>query len=365
MARPAVPAPRVRRTGGPARRTRRGRSSGRFRGPSRTPRHPRRPRAGAAAEGPPRRGVRRARAARGWRRATGSSTRRPICSPSAASTRSACWRSPRRAGVVEKTVFNHFPVKEGLVFDSDPPMRAALLEAVRRRPAGESVAAAAGSFVVAAVALLGSPEAAEGVAAMARVVRGSRTLQIREREILGELTAALAQLIGEEASPTPGRSSRAGGARRPGPVRLAAGAGPRPRAGRRRGAGAARARAAAPGPPRPRAAAVRAGRLRQAAVAPHARELQAAAAAARRGRRRSPVPGEQRDGHHVAVLVGPAAALGAEPPDLGQAPWARGCRCRSPGPWPGSWPRGTRGPPPWPAWRRGRRSSRPRQTTLS
>src|SRR5687768_14316053 len=29
----------------------------------------------------------------------------------------------KRAGVVEKTVFNHFPVKEGLVFDADPPMR--------------------------------------------------------------------------------------------------------------------------------------------------------------------------------------------------------------------------------------------------
>jgi AcrR family transcriptional regulator len=111
----------------------------------------------------------------------------------------------RRAGVVEKTVFNHFPVKEGLVFDSDPPIRAALLDAVRRRPAGESVAAAAGSFVVAAVALLGTPEAADGVARMARVIRGSRTLQVREREILGELTDALAQLIREETSPTPGR----------------------------------------------------------------------------------------------------------------------------------------------------------------
>ena len=54
----------------------------------------------------------------------------------------------RHAGVVEKTVFNHFPVKEGLVFDADPPMRAAILDAVRRRPAGESVSSAAGSFVV-------------------------------------------------------------------------------------------------------------------------------------------------------------------------------------------------------------------------
>jgi AcrR family transcriptional regulator len=109
----------------------------------------------------------------------------------------------RRAGVVEKTVFNHFPVKEGLVFDADPPMRAALLDTVRRRPAGESVSAAAGSFVVGAVSLLGTPEAADGVARMARVVRGSRTLQVREREILGELTDSLAGLIAEETGAQP------------------------------------------------------------------------------------------------------------------------------------------------------------------
>jgi AcrR family transcriptional regulator len=110
----------------------------------------------------------------------------------------------KRAGVVEKTVFNHFPVKEGLVFDADPPMRGALLDAVRRRPAGESVSAAAGSFVVAAVSRLGSPDAASGVADMAKVVRGSRTLQIREREILGALTDALAGLIAEETGARPG-----------------------------------------------------------------------------------------------------------------------------------------------------------------
>jgi AcrR family transcriptional regulator len=110
----------------------------------------------------------------------------------------------RRAGVVEKTVFNHFPVKEGLVFDADPPMRAALLDAVRRRPAGESVAAAAGSFVVAAMSRLGAPEASSGVATMAKVIRGSRTLQIREREILGALTDALAELIAGETRARPG-----------------------------------------------------------------------------------------------------------------------------------------------------------------
>jgi AcrR family transcriptional regulator len=111
----------------------------------------------------------------------------------------------RRAKVVEKTVFNHFPVKEGLVFDADPPMRAALLDAVRRRPAGESVSAAAGSFVVTAVGMLGAPEAADGVARMARIIRGSRTLQVREREIIGELTDALAALIAEETAAQPGR----------------------------------------------------------------------------------------------------------------------------------------------------------------
>ena len=110
----------------------------------------------------------------------------------------------QRAGVVEKTVFNHFPVKEGLVFEADPPVRAALLDAVRRRPAGESVTAAAGSFVVAAMSGLGSEEAATGVASMAVVIRGSRTLQVREREILGELTSALAGLIAEETAAEPG-----------------------------------------------------------------------------------------------------------------------------------------------------------------
>jgi hypothetical protein len=67
------------------------------------------------------------------------------------------------------------------------------------------VSAAAGSFVVAAVGLLGTPEAADGVAWMARVIRGSRTLQVREREILGELTDALAALIAEETSARPGQ----------------------------------------------------------------------------------------------------------------------------------------------------------------
>jgi AcrR family transcriptional regulator len=110
----------------------------------------------------------------------------------------------QRAGVVEKTVFNHFPVKEGLVFEADPPMQAALLDAVRRRPVGESAAAAAGTFIVAACSRLGDPAATATVAEMARVIRGSRTLQVREREILGQLTDALTEQITLETRAEPG-----------------------------------------------------------------------------------------------------------------------------------------------------------------
>jgi hypothetical protein len=39
---------------------------------------------------------------------------------------------------------------------------------------------------------------------MARVIRGSRTLQVREREILGELTDALAEQITLETRAAPG-----------------------------------------------------------------------------------------------------------------------------------------------------------------
>ncbi|WP_369131070.1 TetR/AcrR family transcriptional regulator [Modestobacter roseus] len=111
----------------------------------------------------------------------------------------------QRAGVVEKTVFNHFPVKEGLVFEADPPMRGALLDAVRQRRPGLSAPAAAGGFIVAAISQLGSAEAADGVGEMARVIRGSRTLQVREREILGALTDALAAEFAVETGTEPGR----------------------------------------------------------------------------------------------------------------------------------------------------------------
>ena len=61
------------------------------------------------------------------------------CSPSAASTPSPSPRSPRAADVSEKTVFNHFPAKEDLVFAGGEERLAALIEAIRTRPPGTSV----------------------------------------------------------------------------------------------------------------------------------------------------------------------------------------------------------------------------------
>src|SRR5258708_14847985 len=45
----------------------------------------------------------------------------------------------RAAGVSEKTVFNYFPAKEDLVFEGGQERRAALIEAVRNRPAAASL----------------------------------------------------------------------------------------------------------------------------------------------------------------------------------------------------------------------------------
>src|ERR1700744_1679914 len=43
------------------------------------------------------------------------------------------------AQVPRQTLFNYFPTKEDLLFDRDPEIRAAILAAIRDRPAGISV----------------------------------------------------------------------------------------------------------------------------------------------------------------------------------------------------------------------------------
>jgi AcrR family transcriptional regulator len=100
------------------------------------------------------------------------------------------------ADVSEKTVFNYFPAKEDLVFSRRAEGRAALLEAVRSRPAGTSVAE---PFRAATAAFLDEVERGpvEAVVALPRLVRGSKTL--RDRLFVGweEEAAVLTPLIAE------------------------------------------------------------------------------------------------------------------------------------------------------------------------
>ena len=169
------------------------------------------------------------------------------------------------------------------------------------------------------MSLLGSPGGGRRASAqMARVIRGSRTLQVREREILGELTDALAELIAEETGARPGQvepwlaahavlglyASLLELAR----DRVLAGVG---------GLGAGR-RAAPSGPARPVAAAVRPRGLRQAAVTWRAR--------LRSSRPERPVDGDL--GSRVAARLLAAGHPGIESTAARAAAGRRGRRGR-------------------------------------
>jgi AcrR family transcriptional regulator len=95
----------------------------------------------------------------------------------------------RAADVAEKTVFNHFPAKEDLLFVRGAERRAALVEAVRRREPGVPVI---DLFRAATTAFLDDVEhgSVEEIVAVPRLVVASPTL--RDRLFVGwEREAAL------------------------------------------------------------------------------------------------------------------------------------------------------------------------------
>ncbi len=106
----------------------------------------------------------------------------------------------RAAEVSEATVFNYFPAKEDLVYARLASFEDEMLTAVRARPRGQSVVAAFGQFVVEPRGLLASRDADAGptIAAVTRLIVGSRALLARERELWDDYTANLAALIAEE-----------------------------------------------------------------------------------------------------------------------------------------------------------------------
>ena len=95
------------------------------------------------------------------------------------------------ADVSEKTVYNYYPTKEDLFFDEVPDRERALVEAVRNRRAGESVAAALERLQVAACGRMCS----RGFATFARIIEDSPALQAKELEVMARLTDALAGAI--------------------------------------------------------------------------------------------------------------------------------------------------------------------------
>jgi AcrR family transcriptional regulator len=102
----------------------------------------------------------------------------------------------READVSEGTVFNYFPTKEELFYGQMESFEAALVDAVRERPAGESVPEAFRRFVL--EQSRGLAERADLIEAAMRVINASPALQAREREVVAQYTGALAELIADE-----------------------------------------------------------------------------------------------------------------------------------------------------------------------
>ena len=103
----------------------------------------------------------------------------------------------RAADVSEKTVFNYFAAKEDLVLHGGEERRAALIEAIRTRPAGTSVVE---PFRAATMQFVDRVEhdPVESIVGVPRLVAGSRSLRDRLFLSWEEEAALLAPVIAEE-----------------------------------------------------------------------------------------------------------------------------------------------------------------------
>jgi AcrR family transcriptional regulator len=104
----------------------------------------------------------------------------------------------RAADVSEKTVFNYFPAKEDLVLHGGEERRAALIEAIRTRPAGTSIVEPFRAGTIEFIDRV-RDDPVESIVAVPRLVAGSKTL--RDRLLVGweQESAALAPVIAAEA----------------------------------------------------------------------------------------------------------------------------------------------------------------------
>jgi AcrR family transcriptional regulator len=108
----------------------------------------------------------------------------------------------RRAEVSEATVFNYFRTKEDLIFSQLRQFEAALVNAIRDRPVGETVIAAFGAFIRHNQGLLGSrrPEDAARLATVSRLINDSPALRRRERQVYDDYADLLARFLAEESA---------------------------------------------------------------------------------------------------------------------------------------------------------------------
>ena len=103
----------------------------------------------------------------------------------------------RAADVSEKTVFNYFPAKEDLVLHGGEERRAALIEAIRTRPAGVSIVE---PFRAATLEFVERVEhdPVESIVGVPRLVAGSKILRDRLFVSWEQEAATLAPVLAEE-----------------------------------------------------------------------------------------------------------------------------------------------------------------------
>lgn len=110
----------------------------------------------------------------------------------------------RESNVSEATVFNYFPVKEGLIFSRMETFEQRLVDAVRQRPPGQSALSAFRACLLNSGGLLGHLDAGsvQVIRTLAGIIARSPVLLARERQIYQEATDALARVIGGPTSST-------------------------------------------------------------------------------------------------------------------------------------------------------------------
>jgi AcrR family transcriptional regulator len=104
----------------------------------------------------------------------------------------------RAAEVSEKTVFNYFPAKEDLVVHGGQERRAALIEAIRTRPAGMSIVEPFRAATLEFVARV-ERDPVESIVAVPRLVAQSRSLRDRLFLSWEQEAATLTPVVAEEA----------------------------------------------------------------------------------------------------------------------------------------------------------------------